>query len=499
MTKVIVSDKALRELVREALDNKEFSGWSSNGDGPVHVDSNVDPSAAVTDPVNPNFTPQSKTEFGVAVNQLVKDLPDTEMPEIYDTVKHALEINAKKEDQEEMDKKAAQGGTKQVEEAVRKAVRRTLAHMMTEAPAGFRDPADVAADEDPDEPLEDKPRGKHGYKKTAIGNMNDVGGASFEEIAKSLGFSVAGAKQAVDKALEKARFLATSMDDDEKEILILTAMNDYIKMLSKTGELTGSDVQLMKDHPSIVRELDGFREFLHNVIRRARKSGQHVENPLGEAKEYPVAPCPRGDCNGTLRKDGVCGSCKKKSPYGPDDDYFADMNEADVGAVDLAVDAATPNSEPEGVKEALSHESICRLVEAAYPQEKVRVLSTRLKGRIAEASSKRRPGQTHGLRNGQRVTAGSRAQNSRELIADTHSSEEWVYLNDASNGEPVLRQSKHGAGQRYRQGSNPDYDGYQAYPIEYFKNGDWQVYSSHAERGMIQNHQVLDRCALERY
>lgn len=364
MTKVVVTEKALREMIREAMWNKEFSGWSSNHDGPATVNSDVDPSIAVTDPVNPNFTPQSKTEFGVAVNQLVKNLPDTEMPGLFDTVKTAIEQNEEKKDEEEMTKQAAQGGTTQVEEAVRKQIRKVLAEMnprwgnVTEAkpvdwstlppvtgplppvkkiPAGVHggeysrrieknkadlkkglgkavdtidspvrpeelgieeppisglddipDPTDAPASEpsvNPEDPtvgdgVPDAPGKRKAYKATALGGMSDVGGASFEKIAQELDFSVAGAKQAVDKALEKARFLAVDMDEDDLEILVLTGMNDYIKYLTKSGELSAADVQLMKDHPDIVRELDGFREFLHNHIRRARKAGQRVLDPV---------------------------------------------------------------------------------------------------------------------------------------------------------------------------------------------------------------------------
>jgi len=370
MPTVVVTEKALREMVREAMWNKEFAGWSSNAEGPAAVSSEVDPSIAVTDPVNPNFTPQNKTEFGVAVNQLVKNLPDDKMPGLFDTVKTAIDTDEEKEDEEDMDKKAAQGGTNQVEEAVRKVIRNVLADInprwstlkeakpdpwanlppvtgplppvkkipagvhggefnrrieknkadlakglgkavatidspTTAADLGLDD--DVAADavdnvEDPANPTDpevgdgvpDAPVSgdqvtpkRRAYKGTALGGMTDVGGASFEQIAKELGFSVAGAKQAVDKALEKAQFLGTQMDEDDREILVLTAMNDYIKMLSKgigveDGEepLTAADIQLMKDHPDIVRELDGFREFLHNHIRRARKADQKLINPV---------------------------------------------------------------------------------------------------------------------------------------------------------------------------------------------------------------------------
>lgn len=355
MTKVVVTEKALRDLVREAMWNKEFSGWSSNEDGPAVVNANVDPSIAVTDPVNPNFKPQNKTEFGVAVNQLVKNLPDSEMPELYSTVKTAIDQNEADKDEDEMKTKATQGGSKQVEEAVRKTIRKMLSEMqgpvneakpfdwknappvtgplppvkkipagvhggeaqrridknmdalrkglgktvdayeapVTDAEMGIEEP-ELADEEGPDANPDDpavgdgvpnapaaaEPAKRKAYKATALGGMSDVGGASFEQIAKELDFSVAGAKQAVDKALDKARFLMNDMDDDDREILVLTAMNDYIKYLTKSGELSAADVQLMKDHPDIVRELDGFREFLHNHIRRARKADQKVINPV---------------------------------------------------------------------------------------------------------------------------------------------------------------------------------------------------------------------------
>jgi hypothetical protein len=131
--------------------------------------------------------------------------------------------------------------------------------------------------------------------------MVDVGGASFEEIAKELDFSVAGAKQAVDKALEKAKWLAQDIAEDDLEIMVLTTMNDYVNMLAKSGELSAADVQLMKDHPDIVRELDGFREFLATAIKRMRKQGQKVEDPLGESKEAYYRRC----VNEALRLTGL--------------------------------------------------------------------------------------------------------------------------------------------------------------------------------------------------
>lgn len=377
MTKVVVTEKALREMVREAMWNTEYSGWSSNHDGPATVNSDVDPSASVTDPVNPNFTPQNKTEFGVAVNQLVKNLPDADMPELFDTVKTAIDQNEKKKDEEEMTKKAAQGGTDQVEEAVRKNIRKILADLnprwgniseakpvdwsklppvtgplppvrkipagvhggefsrriektkadlkkglgkaaatidapVTAAEMGVEEPPVAAGEEaseeatvNPEAPqvgdgVPDAPGKRKVYKASALGTMHDVDydedlgqrkPMTFEEIAAEMGFSVAGAKQAVDKAFEKAKFLfGGGMDEDDREILILTALNDYITFLTKSGELTPADIKLMKDHPDIVRELDGFREFLHNHIRRARRADQKLYNPVKDDDDNGSTP-----------------------------------------------------------------------------------------------------------------------------------------------------------------------------------------------------------------
>lgn len=309
MAKVSVTEKALREMMREAMFNKEFAGWSSNDEGPVNVDPNVDPSIAVTDPINPDFKPQTRTEFGVAVNQLVKDLPDTQMPGLFDTVKMAIDQKEEVDQEDEMKIKQAAGGTGvkkegRIERAIRNSIRKILAEappkkfgpVVGDLPPVKKIPAGEHGGEynrkkekyhgdlktilgkaatsgenvdDIDEPVSAEPKRAHAYKATALGGVGE-GGATFEEIANELGFSVAGAKQAVDKALEKLKYVG-GMDDTDLDDLVLTAMNDYINMLAKSGELSSADVQLMHDHPDITTDLDGFREFLHNYIRKERK------------------------------------------------------------------------------------------------------------------------------------------------------------------------------------------------------------------------------------
>lgn len=347
-TKVVISDKALREMVREVLDS---TGWSGEGGSPaVKINPITDPSCAVTDPINPNFTPQDKTEFGIAIQQLVKNLPDTDMPGVFTAVKTALDRRSEKDEidsatqaamvagsqeaidaagktdkqnPEKKDKHEGKMPTKNnVEDKLRARIRKAIleARGLTEAdlppvkkiPMGVHggeymrrhqktvddlqknlgksvdrfESEPLPSDEEPHLPDEeggetekDKEKykfGGHQHAHQEIGSMGQVGGASFEDIAKETGMSVSGAKQAVDKALLRFKFLHSYMEQDPEgvEEMVLGAMVDYIDMLNKTGELTAADVQLMKDHPDIVRDLDGFRDYLHNTIRRTMKQGK---------------------------------------------------------------------------------------------------------------------------------------------------------------------------------------------------------------------------------
>jgi len=286
MRRVLITESSLRELLKEMMDSST----------PVNVNPVVDPQAAETDPTNPNFSPSNKTELMSALRSLVGSIEDEESNEVYVAVKDAIE---KKED--EM-KKA------NIEESIREIVRKMLLEAqgdeesdddmdMSNLPTVKKIPAGVHGSEfmqkfekskqglqktfasmrDEDEYVAaDEPAAGRGRKNVM---MSDVGGASFKDIAKDMGFAAeSGAKQAVEKALAKAKFVM-KMDlfqPEELEIMVLQSMSDYIDVLEKTGELDASEVQMLKDNPGIVRELDGFREFLDKTLRRARRE-QEVE------------------------------------------------------------------------------------------------------------------------------------------------------------------------------------------------------------------------------
>jgi hypothetical protein len=288
--KLVVSDIAVREYIREMITTPGM-GWQSTGDlstAPVGVSPVVDPSAAETDPGNPNFRPKNRMELRSALSTLIDSISDDDAESFYSAVTDVVEDM--KEEDKEMNK------DKKVEETIRLAVRKMLREASyndlasaglagsigSGVRAGYQECEDCEGEGIMPDGKDCKAcKGTGAIKSTKRGyTMASDEEATFEEIAKELGYAgVPGARQAVQRALEKAKFVMT-MDSDEAEILTLTAMNDYIDFLRKSGELTSADVQLMKDHPNIVAGLDGFREFLDKSLSKARKSGQKVIDPL---------------------------------------------------------------------------------------------------------------------------------------------------------------------------------------------------------------------------
>ena len=327
MAKTIVTEKAVRELVKQLFENDSMGSVffpSGPVEKPINVNSVVDPSAQLTDKDHKNAKPQNSVELQVAIKKITNSLPDEEASKIYDTVVNALQ----KDDKEDKMKTQSK---KNVEEAIRQTVRKMIDEAWVKDP---KTGADIWTDETPKKnkpatlstpgptsggmpPVKKIPLGVRGgeaekrFQKTKASlasalkspvvddvedveempsdvsaakrknvMMTDVAGASFQQIADELGFAVSGAKQAVDKALAKVQWLTNvaQTNPEDLDIMTLNAMNDYITYLNKSGELTSEDVELMRSHPDIVQSLDGFREFLDKYIRKARKaSGSAVE------------------------------------------------------------------------------------------------------------------------------------------------------------------------------------------------------------------------------
>lgn len=294
---ITVNEEAIRQLVRETFEGQHIVGTQDTGDSSiVNVNSTVDPSAALTDELNTNFVPQNKVELDMAVKRITQDLSNDKVPSVYRMLTKAIASMETKDKKDFSMKMSPTNSKKNVEEAIRREVRKVLSEIspkndMSYSGIDFGDEPDENDEVDPLDSYTEPPTNR-AFKTTAIGNMTDVGGASFDEIAQETGFSVAGAKQAVDKALRKLRFLS-KMDHKDYSKLVLKAMGDYVEMLNSSGELSPADVQLMKSHPDVVQDLDGFREFLHGYVRKARNAAGDHELTAPEAPMSSDLPTPQ--------------------------------------------------------------------------------------------------------------------------------------------------------------------------------------------------------------
>jgi len=292
----IIKESEIRTMVRRLFEMDDHDGSI------VKVSDVVDQSAALTDPGNADYKPNSRAELSVALKTLIEDLPDENISNVYDRIRHALETQDET-GEEEMIK--ANSKIKNVEEAaIRRAVRNIIKSEILKE--DWKEDkakklwANMPPPAGPLPPVQKIPSGVSGsgrderYKKnvsalqktfktmnmaeyepegsekvTGRKNMmvNDVEGKTLSDIATELGFSIPNAKKIVDTAISKLRTRMT-MDPDDLEIATLTAMNDYIEELRSSGELNAADVQLLKDHPNIVGELDGFREFLSDYLTK---------------------------------------------------------------------------------------------------------------------------------------------------------------------------------------------------------------------------------------
>jgi hypothetical protein len=291
MHRVLITESSLRELLKEMMDSS----------APVNVSPVVDPQAAETDPMNPNFSPSNKIELMSALRSLVGSIEDEDSSGVYVAIKDAIE---EKEDEDVLEEKENEMKKQNVEESVREIVRKMLLEAQDDeemdvpnlppvkkipvgvhgseymkrfekAKSDLQKTLSKTSDEE-DFVSADEPAAGRSRKNIM---MSDVGGASFKDIAKEMGFAAeSGAKQAVEKALSKAKFVMKMdmLQPEELEIMVLQSMSDYIDILKNAGELDPSEVKTLKDNPGIVRELDGFREFLDKTLRKARKD-QDIE------------------------------------------------------------------------------------------------------------------------------------------------------------------------------------------------------------------------------
>ena len=288
----VIRESTLRRIVKTLLEDKSL------GPAMISVNPVVDPSAALTDPANPSFKPSSKAELKVAMSSLINNLSDDDVGDVYDSLKSKLNTP----DSEE--KKEMKKDTK-TEQLVRLSVRKMLkeiskkkeaeaAKMWASMPSSEEARAAFLASGGKITKLPPEARGiAKGPSSAAVKSLRttlqgmkdepgdediaggrnlmvaDVGGMGLKDLAAEFGFkNPNGVLQWINKVIDKARTRTENFE--ELQVATLEALNDYIEELSVAAEpeLTPDDVQLMKDNPQIVAELDSFKVYLSKKLRQ---------------------------------------------------------------------------------------------------------------------------------------------------------------------------------------------------------------------------------------
>jgi len=328
--KYIVSEEAVRALIRETMNPRV--GWQSTTEpsgSPVSVSAVVDPSASMTDPANPNFKPSNRNELRAAISDMINGISDDHSEEIFNAMRDVIEKS-----QEDKDMKS----DKKVEETIRLAIRKIIAEAkpsrkFKDVPVGpvtnpreitpTRYPAGVAGGE-ATRKFEKLKAGIHqSLDKTikdaesaemmrsdepAVGRtrknvmQTDVGGSSFKEIAEEMGYATeSGAKQAVERILNKIKYRLT-IPEDELDIIVLTTLKDTIDFLEDDDDdddtvdstFTPEEIEELKNNPEVIASWPEFREKLDKRLTRAQKrheklGGQQPNEPVEEAVDPKAA------------------------------------------------------------------------------------------------------------------------------------------------------------------------------------------------------------------
>jgi len=243
-----ISEVALRQLVNEVLEGHPGGRtWEPSIDS-TKVSAIVDPQEDDVAPMNPDHVPQDKVEMGVAFKNLVKNVPDARMSNIYKAIKDAVVLDAKRAEKEAEMKEKNVKKSPQVEEALRREIRKILREA---APGSEFRGMDYFGEPDAEE---DKAKQKY---TSTVGVTDNV--RSQPDVAGELGISAAKLNQYEQIYRVKRGYLR---DGERGAKIMKQARDGYIDYLKGSGELSAADAELLETHPNIVEELEGYKDFV---------------------------------------------------------------------------------------------------------------------------------------------------------------------------------------------------------------------------------------------
>ena len=282
VSKSIIKESALRAFVKVLLEDKSL------GPAMLNVNNVVDPSAAVTDPSNLNFRPQSPVELKIALNVLADEVPQDNIPDIYKRIKDALDSQEGTEGNSQMEK-----SNKKIEEAVRMAIRQMIReNVLSEA-----NPLPRPKFTPPSSPLvapkdaEFDTKGMSAAERKAmLGSKKWAATASMDKAAQEKFFKDREAALAAGKEdpLEKLALGATNKPGAQKptaaQLASLRSQLDSSTLGSEEDKTVGGKKNMMGDVElrTLAAEFgyknpNGAAQFIEKVLQKKVK--QRMENP----------------------------------------------------------------------------------------------------------------------------------------------------------------------------------------------------------------------------
>lgn len=290
MSKAITTRDAVRQLIEQAVglthptDAREknpaiINEPAPNSEAPiVPFDARTDQEIVASPPIDDEeYMPVNLVDLGKAAQALAIQIPAEMLETFYKDLRRLVEVTKEKQkkrdeapkdnqktDEEETDV------NKVLETKIRLAVRKILSEGFDSTEQGGYE-------------------GTRGTKKKFGVEM------SLDAIAKELGFGAAsGARQLINLAGQKAKFIA-DMPEGERGEIVLGAAHDYIEFLLDqdaaakkdpefAGEegLTKDDAQFLRAHPEHIMMLDGFKEFLRKYWNKAMRDAGMKDQPAAD-------------------------------------------------------------------------------------------------------------------------------------------------------------------------------------------------------------------------
>jgi hypothetical protein len=253
MQQIIVNERAIRELFKEALNGRDPSRTSS---APSKVSDVVDKSAILTNPGNPNYRPDSYEELQVAFGHMLDDVPQDKIPDTYKRIVGMIQDFKGEKGKDSMKK----NNTK-VEAILRAHVRKIIRENRTLLEALPGDP---------------RRGGRREGSKGEYMTVDDEG-MGISDIAMKMGKSVGGVHRDITKGMEKYEkaswmYATSPAEMNEFKIAGREFLNKLETKALKMWEsdpmddggdsfIKSEDAMKLASDPNVVRGIDNYVDY----------------------------------------------------------------------------------------------------------------------------------------------------------------------------------------------------------------------------------------------